>query len=263
MNKSHWTEIHRVWHRYTPPVRPNGEVVDALWRQIGGRPGPVLLLGVTPELADIAPDLVALDKNPSMVANLWPGNAPSRRAVVGNWLNCNFAPASFAACIGDGSLCVVRYPDEMIRLCGQLAAALRPGGRLALRVFAQAEIPSTPESVAQDALRGAIRNFHGFKWRLAMAIAGQRGNPNVEMGWVFEAFHRMFPDRGRLAASTGWNREEIETIEFLKGSSAITSFPSRRQLQEVVERSLSDVRFVSAGTYEVAEHCPLLVADRA
>ena len=36
---------------------------------------PVLLLGVTPELAAIAPNLLAVDRSEMMIAKVWPGDA--------------------------------------------------------------------------------------------------------------------------------------------------------------------------------------------
>jgi SAM-dependent methyltransferase len=258
----HWSEIHRVWPQYTPPLRPNFEVIAEMRRQIGAPSGRTLVLGVTPELADIAPNVVAIDKNASMVGNLWPGNTDRRRAIIGDWLNSNFVAAAFECCIGDGSLNAVRYPDEMQRLCNEVTRSLRFGGRFVIRVFVLPDTAETAEAVRQSALRGTIRNFHGFKWRLAMAIARESKQPNVEMRWVFDAFNEMFPDRNRLVSVTGWARKEIDTIEILRDSVAISSFPTRDQLLSVVSRAFSSVRLISVGTYEAAELCPLLVAER-
>jgi SAM-dependent methyltransferase len=207
--------------------------------------------------------VVAIDKNASMVGNLWPGNTDRRRAIVGNWLNTNFAAETFSCCVGDGSLNAVRYPDEMQLLCSEVARVLRSGGRLVVRVFVLPDAVETVEAVHRSAMRGTIRNFHGFKWRLAMAIAHESKQPNVEMRWVFDAFNQMFPDRDRLVSVTGWSRKEIDTIEFLKDSVAISSFPTRDQLLSIVSQAFSSVRLVSVGTYEAAEFCPLLVAERA
>ena len=148
-------------------------------------------------------------------------------------------------------------------LCSEVARVLRGGGRIVLRVFVMPDAVERMEAVHQSAISGKIQNFHGFKWRLAMAIARQENQPNIEMGWVFDAFNKMFPDRDRLVSITGWLREEIDTIEFLKHSVAISSFPTRDQLLSVVSQAFSDARLISVGTYEAAELCPLLVAERA
>src|SRR6185312_15459686 len=113
MPKDHRRDYHRAWSLLTPPLRPHPDVILAVREQTRGRSGRTLLLGVTPELADIAPDLFALDRNLSMVKHIWPGNTSSRSAVVGDWRNSNFAARSFSTCIGDGSLCGLQYPDEI------------------------------------------------------------------------------------------------------------------------------------------------------
>ena len=117
---NHRQRYHRAWSQLTPPLRPHPDVVAAVKEQIKDRHGRTLLLGVTPELADVAPDLVAVDRNLSMVANVWPGNTSSRCAVVGDSRNSNFAPAVFSLCIGDGSLCGLKYPTEIAALFDEL-----------------------------------------------------------------------------------------------------------------------------------------------
>ena len=46
---------------------------------------PVLLLGVTPELAVIPRRTVAVDWSERMIAVAWPGDCDSRHAVLGDW----------------------------------------------------------------------------------------------------------------------------------------------------------------------------------
>src|SRR5208282_662795 len=59
---THWSRYHAAWNKLAPPLRPNAEVCAAIRRLLGERAGPVLLLGVTPELADVAPRVVAVDR---------------------------------------------------------------------------------------------------------------------------------------------------------------------------------------------------------
>lgn len=262
MGRSHWSEIHRVWALYAPPLRPDREVVAEMRRQIGAPAGRVLLLGVTPELANVAPELFAIDRNTAMVAHLWPGNTASRRVVVGDWLNGNFCAGSFATCIGDGSLNAVSFPGEFALLCGALEEVLREGGRIVFRVFLSPARSEDVETIRQSALHGEIGNFHAFKWRLAAAVAARAGRPDIPMGEVFDAFDGMFPDRDALAKATGWPQAEIETVTFLKGSRSISSFPTREQLLSAASTIFSRTRLVPAGGYELAERCPLLVAEK-
>src|SRR4029077_20266796 len=115
--KNHWKNYYQTWPQLTPPLRPHPQVISAVKAEIADAPGRTLLLGVTPKLCDIAADLVAIDRNHSMVAHVWPGNTRSRRAIIGDWLNTNFAAGSFNACVGDGSLAMVEFPRETLLLC--------------------------------------------------------------------------------------------------------------------------------------------------
>lgn len=261
MSKDHWLDYHRAWARLSPPLRPNREIVDAVRQQLGPSPGRTLLLGVTPELADIAPDLVAIDRNMSMVMNVWPGNTNARRAVVGDWRNPNFASGTFFACVGDGSLFELQFPHEHARVFSELGRILRVGGKFVCRLYAP---PSRAESVAElrdAALSGAIRNFHAFKFRLAMALAAQQAAPDIGVDALFNVFTGLFADRAELVRATGWCREHIDTIDFYRGSTAIYRFPNRNDVLALAARTFSNVRLLPVGSYEMADLCPLLVAD--
>jgi hypothetical protein len=263
MTRNHRREYHRAWSRLTPPWRPHPDVIAAVRRQIGDRPGRTLLLGVTPELADISQDLVALDRNAAMVANVWPGNTAARRAVVGDWRDCNFAPRSFATCVGDGSLCGLQSPEELARVLIWLFELLRDGGRFVCRVYVPSAAGETVSAVCEAALSGAIGNFHGFKLRLAMALAAQHPDSRVCVNDILGEFDRRFGDRDELVRITGWNREEIDTIDFYAGSVVVFNFPTSEQLLSVVCDAFPKARLVASGRYELAALCPLLVAERS
>jgi hypothetical protein len=72
----------------------------------------------------------------------------------------------------------------------------------------------------------------------------------------------MFPDRDRLVRDTGWSRPQIDAIEQYKDAASLLSFPPRDALAELASKSFAGVRFVDAGTYELADRCPLLVMQR-
>jgi SAM-dependent methyltransferase len=243
------------------PLRPNHEVIAAVKDQIAGLPGRTLLLGVTPELADIAPDVVAVDRNYSMVANIWAGNTASRRAVVGDWRNSNFVANAFTACVGDGSLCSLQYPNEFSATLAELARVLRRPGKLVIRVRVSPDTPETVADLVDAAMSGTLENFHAFKLRLAMALAAQRSASDICADSIFNAFDDRFSDRVALAQSTGWTRAQIDTIDFYRGSAATFSYPTQQQLLAVVSPVFPIVRLVCSGTYDLAERCPLLVAE--
>ena len=83
---SHWQRYHARWSQIRPPLRPDEDVVKAIVKLVGGRGRKVLLLGVTPEFADAFDNVQAVDKNPAMIANLWPGDGATKKASLGDWL---------------------------------------------------------------------------------------------------------------------------------------------------------------------------------
>ena len=112
-------------------------------------------------------------------------------------------------------------------------------------------------------MSGKIRNFHAFKFRLAMAIAAQRSRPHVAVNTILNVFNALFNDRKELVRMTDWSRAQIDTIDHYHESTIVFSF---RHSRPVVVRRVaifSHARFVPTGTYEMADRCPLLVADMA
>lgn len=260
MSDQGWATFHRRWARLKPPLRANGQVVAALGHIIEGHDDLALVLGVTPELADIAADTVAMDWSETMIAHVWPGDTPRRRAVLGDWLRMPTPARRFSAVIGDGSLNVIAHAHYPA-LFGQLSGVLAPGARLAVRVY---ETPTPCESWAglrQALLAGEVGGFHAFKWRLAMAIAGEGHCPDVPVAVIHRRFETEFPDRPGLARATGWSAEDIDEIDAYAGAETVLSFPTRAQILEALPAPFSNPRFFCSGDYDLAGRCPILVAD--
>lgn len=260
---SHFRRYYLAWSELTSPLRPHRDVVSAVKDAIGTPGGPTLLLGVTPELADVAAGLVAVDRNHSMIANIWPGNTGRSTALVGDWMALGFRSATFAACVGDGSLIAAHYPSDHAVLFAEIARVLCPGATLVLRAYVRPDAGDTALAVRQAALDGGLHDFHAFKLRLATALACDIGDPNVPVQHILDTFNAMFPDRAHLVRRTGWRREHIDTIDFYDGSTARYSFPSRGELLAAVPAThFVGSQFLPSGTYELAEACPLLAMRR-
>ncbi|AMN43138.1 class I SAM-dependent methyltransferase [Rhodoplanes sp. Z2-YC6860] len=263
MNKSDiFAKLIRAWDLLTPPLRPNSEVVAAIGRELGGNRGPGLLLGATTEFAGLIDDMVAIDISPTMLSALWLKNAAHRRAVVGDWRRMPFAAATFSACIADGSPTLMRWSEELQLFLEQVAAVLRPGAPAVFRVFSAPDRAETMATIKDASMNRTIGNFHAYKWRIGMALASKDRQFNTTFGAIYDAFDAMFPDRGRLVRDTGWSRPQIDAIEQYKGADSLLSFPPRAPLAELASKSFEGVRFVDAGTYELADCCPLLVMQR-
>src|SRR3979409_250990 len=136
MSTNHCLRLFQAWSNLVTPTRASADAIASIKAEVAEMTGPILVLGLTAGLMDAGTDITAVDQSRTLVGELWPGNTPGRRAGVGDWLRLPFEAASFAACIGDGSLISFDYPD---RLPSGLAAGgrcVKPGsgvGRRGLR----------------------------------------------------------------------------------------------------------------------------------
>jgi hypothetical protein len=235
-------------------------VVAAIAAQIAGRDARVLMLGVTPELSGIGQETVAVDHSANMIARVWPGDTPSRMAVLADWRSLPAMRPDFSAAIGDGSLNAVSYADYPA-VFAPLARVLAPGARVAFRVY---ETPQPCETVAQlrgDVMAGRERRFHAFKWRLAMALASERQDPDLPVALIYDVFSSVFADSEALLHATGWSDADLAEMEAYRGRDTRYSFPMRRQLLAALPAQFTNAQFPSSGSYALAERCPIFAAD--
>lgn len=244
-------------NRIGPPLRPQSEDLVLLRRALGTMDGLHLLLGVTPEFATLAMRMVAVDYSEAMLREVWPRSLPEHRAVRANWLHLPFAAQSVAAVLGDGSVNARAYPDEYTLLFQQLQRVLVPGGRLVMRAFVRPEGAQSCQTLCERALRGEFRNFHAFKWRLAMAMVAESGEVNVRTTDIYACRKRLLPDDERLAAATGWNMDEIGTINAYRDATIFFSFPTLAELRRSYAATFDEIS-AACGSYELAECCPIL-----
>jgi SAM-dependent methyltransferase len=260
MSAAPWSEFHRRWAQLKPPLRPNAEIVAALKAAIAGHDGHVLQLGLTPELTAIAKDTVAVDWSATTLAFVWPGNTATRRAVRANWLHMPLAACSFTAAIGDGSLNCLDYPKEYARIFAELSRVLRPGARLAIRMYLTPHPCESLDALRDAAMAGAIGVMDALKWRLANAICAERRTPNVAVRAIFDVFNRLFPDRAALGRACRWTPEHIAQIDRYETLPDVFSFPAEAEVLQALPPGFAAPGFAPSGTYELAERCPILTA---
>lgn len=258
---THWQKYHAAWAKLEAPLRPNADIISKVRELAGDTSGPVLLLGVTPELARSFDHVFAVDKNKAMIDNVWPGNSGAKQALHADWLDLDEPKEHFVAAVGDGSLNAVTTLREIRQLLGRVVDLLAPGGKFACRLYERPEKPFTEEHLRQMGSRRASLNFHAFKWQLAMHLAENAG-ASIPVVLIRERFNDLFPDRDKLARETGWPREIIDMIDIYKGSPTLYVFPNRREFLNVLPEGISDVRFVTCGTYDLAECCPMLAFSK-
>jgi SAM-dependent methyltransferase len=257
--RSHFDALYRLHRRLGPPLRPNGEVIAEYRRLVTGHGARVLLLGMTPGLADIGEEVEAVDKNPEAIARIWPGDTERRRAHRADWLALPFPARRFTAAVGDGALNSVGHLRDYSALFAELDRVLAPGAPFVTRVYATPSACETMAAVAAAAMNGEIPVFNALKWRLTMALVAEAGSPDIEVGRIKIAFDRLFPDRAALAAAAQWEIEDVDTIDAYSGSSAVYSFPTLAEVRATVPASFGEMQLVHTGTYPLAERCPLLL----
>jgi SAM-dependent methyltransferase len=258
---SHWEKYHTRWAHVEPPLRCGAEVVREVQSIVGRAEGTVLLLGVTPELADAFDEVFAVDKNPSMIANVWPGDSAGKRAIAADWLEMNSQGEAFAAIVGDGSLNNLGYPSDIKKLLGNALEMLTPGGRFACRLYERPSSPFTIDDILMAASVPASINFHALKWMIAMHLAAQN-DAMVPVAQILATFNKLFPDREKLSRSTGWPRTGIDTIDLYQDSAMSYSFPSREEFLAIIPEGAIEVEFRRCGTYYLASCCPILAFRR-
>ena len=216
-----------------------------------------LLLGVTPELAGMrwpaGTSLLAVDRSPAMIEHVFP--PATGRAVQGEWTALPCGDGELDVAVGDGSLTNLAFPGDYARLADELARVIRPGGRLALRLFAAPEPRETLAEVAADLRAGRIAGFHALKWRIAMAI--EPDERDVPVAAILAAFDELVPDRSQLP----WSAETIATIDVYRGSTLAYSFPRLPSVEAALAPRFA-VASVHVPCYELGERCPTVVFDR-
>jgi SAM-dependent methyltransferase len=262
VSASHWNWIHRGRPYQSPSTQRYAQIAAGVKTQLFGADVRVLALTVMPALADIGLDLTAVDRFEPVVRSRWPGNTPTRRAIVGDWFALPFADSSFSACVGDGSINALAFPDGVRLFYDSIGRVLQPGGTFVCRMYLTPDATETTAAVSKAVWQGELQSFVYFKFRLAMAIVAGQANPSISVQSIHAAFDAIFPNRDRLAAATGWNRDDIDSIDFYKSSPEIYNFPTRQQALSIIPSDFSNARFIPVGTYELAERCPLLVMEK-
>ena len=264
----HWNAHAARWQLIGAPLRPApadiAYVTDSVARLCPARdaatPRHALLLGVTPEIADIAWQpplrLVAIDKSEGMVKAVWPGDTPTRRALVGDWLTLELPEAPFDLAVGDGIFSIFGFPDGYRQLATALAQLLKPAGLISVRLFCRPEPAESLDAVFGALFAGAIGNFHVFKWRLAMALQGD-ATRGVRLADIWSTFCEHARSVGHVAERTGWPEPVVATIEGYRNVEDHYSFSTER---EVIESLAPAFELVETWRppYELGERCPHL-----
>ncbi len=264
----HWNAHAARWRLIGAPLRPAPADIEYLTASVArlcppreaATPGHGLLLGVTPEIADIAWQpplrLVAVDKSEGMVKAVWPGDTATRRALVGDWLTLELPEAPFDLAVGDGIFSIFAFPEGYTQLATSLAKVIKPAGLLSVRLFCRPESTESLDAVFGALFAGAIGNFNVFKWRLAMALQGD-ATRGVRLADIWSTFCERAGSVGRVAERTGWLEPVVATIAGYRDVEDRYSFSTEREVLESLGRAFELVE-TWRPQYELGERCPHL-----
>lgn len=255
---THWTRYLRHWQLLGPPLRPHADVIERV-RSLVGSGARCLLLGATVEYATLGPRIVAMDAGFPMLAALWRSDDPARLGVQSDWTRMPVRARTFSHVLGDGSLNAVSSA-VLPAVLDEVRRVLTPEGALIARVFCRPDLAESIDDIQRDLSHGLVGSFHALKWRVAMSALRDLECSDIAVEQIRRAIIAHYPDRDELCRTTGWSRDEVDTIDVYDGSTAVYNFPTEAMIVALVRRWFEDVELVRCGTYPLAGCCPLIVA---
>lgn len=258
----HFRSLIPLWRKMGLPLRPREPLPSALARLLPGPSAKLLLLGVTPDYADLGDDLTALDWSPEMIAEIWPGDTERRRAVLGDWRDMPFADATFDAAIGDNAMTMLAWPGDLDAALGEVRRVLKPGGIAVFRWFLAPD--SAPEDGELKALSLSLRGKASdiMRWRFVMDAVHEAGEPTVPVTAAWRKYSRLFPDFGELARANDWDAAEVAELDIYRDSAVRFTFTTRAQMQAAAGRHFASIELVPSGDYPLAEYAPFVILSQ-
>ncbi len=263
-----WDEQAKKWALLGSPLRPCEQdiAISSAWIKEFARtnlqPLSVLLLGVTPEIANITwpigTKLFAVDNNLSMIKSILPPQTPTLKpmAIAGDWLNLPFPLASMDIVIGDGCYSTLLY-EHYAKMTQEIWRVLKPSGSLIMRYFMRPNCAETLDSIKADFQAGNISNFHILKWRLAMALHGTL-EEGVCLNNIWQTWAQNFkPNNEMLFEKLQWSKNLIETIDNYKNNSIHYTFPTLAEIRKTLASFFIEGNLVHP-SYALGERCPLM-----
>lgn len=258
---NHWSNHAKQWDLIGAPLRPSPQDVDRIKQGLEGCDSdPVLVLGVTPELTEAFPHVVAVDKNPDMLRGLWKDGQGRSEAVCSDWLTLDLRGQIFTAVVGDGCFTVLGSATNAEVLMNRLNSGLKPGTSLRFRLFIRPEKVWSLEELQSLTLHEAPINFHAFKWMMAMHLSAYNQD-SVNVRDILGFFNEYWPDRRATCKVTGWNPDTVSTIDAYHDSQDVYWFPTMQGFIDLASIHFASLETAISSGYDLCEHCPILAAE--
>lgn len=258
----HFRRLIPLWRKMGLPLRPLEPIPSVAARLLSGRSAKLLMLGVTPDYAELGDDLTALDWSQEMVAGIWPGDTERRRAVLGDWRDMPFEAGSFDAAMGDNAMTMLAWPHDVDAVLAEVRRVVKPGGIAMFRWFVAPERAATDAELKALALslRGKASDI--MRWRFVMDAVHEAGGPTVPVKAAWRKYSRLFPEFGELARANDWDAAELAELDVYRDSAAQFTFPTLAQMRTAAGRHFSSIELVPSGDYPLAEFAPFVILGR-
>ena len=246
-----WADRSLTWGSSGPPLIPNQEVIDCFTSLVPPDSN-ILMLGATQEIYKAYDNITAVDREQVMIDRVWLGDTDTKHIKLDNWLTVDLPSNHFDAVLGDGSINMLTYPYEVEAIVDRCMNWLKPGGRLVCRMFTRPDTPITRERLLAEAANPTV-GWTAFRRLVPMVLAHEEG-ALVYWNRAYEFFNDLFPDRSQLP----FTAEQLSRMDAYKGTTTSTWFPTRQEILDLIPGA----RFVDAGTYDIADTCPILVLEK-
>ena len=266
-----WQKHSTHWSRVGAPLRPTEEDGCLMFELAtpvlaGVHDAQIMVMGVTPEVVQLpwprGAQLQAFDCSEAMIASIWRPHAEISSAVqCARWQQLPLQNGAMDLIVGDGATTQFAGLVDYQEVFSELARVLKPGGALIMRCFLRQQSSDELDAIKRSALAGEIASFGTLKWRIAMALVGQRSGFGIRVTEIFAAFESLFPDRDQLSRQAAWPREDIDTIDAYRGAEACYTFPTLAELLQIIAPWF-ELAAVRHGTYELADCCPTIALHR-
>ena len=242
------------WDKLTSPARPSVSDINAFKSLIPE--GPIMLLGVTPEIANAYDNVLAIDRDPKMIENVWPGDTDTKHAINSNWET--FLPGKkFNGVIGDCALTMLGDRKNITNANLKFLEILNPGGTSAHRIFHKPKERVTKQHLKDMLARPATMNFNAFKWTMFMYYA-EEVHYKIKVANILKLFNEICPMRELASEITGWTMPQINSIDIYEHSDWELGVLSKKEWLETIPKGAVDVKFTYQDDYDLAELCPIL-----
>lgn len=268
ISQTHWSKNAFKWETFGSPWRPSTDDIQILQTLLSpSKKGEqkALLLGVTPEVASMlwhkGFQLIALDKCPEMISQVWPTESvPGSQVICGNWLQIPLLDRSCDIVIGDGCFTQLSCLDSYQKVLQEVKRVIRPQGLFGMRFFLRPPSSETIATIYSELWEKRISNFHVFKLRLAMALHGTL-DQGVRLADIWNCWHEIITDPVQLAQHLGWSMTLIATIDCYKENNSYYTFPTLKEVRVVFSEYFTEIGCYFP-SYELRERCPTILFKR-